>query len=88
MISYSLDALYDPDEERKARKKLKRQHASELKGAIRELRKDNAFMHQMKTQAARERAQEVEENRKRIQQRLDEEQREINQLASKKRKMK
>lgn len=34
----------DPDRERAERAKLKRQHKAELKGAVRELRKDNAFI--------------------------------------------
>jgi len=34
----------DPDRERAQAKKLSKQHARELKGAARELRKDNAFV--------------------------------------------
>jgi len=34
----------DPDRERAERSRLKRQHKAELKGAVRELRKDNAFI--------------------------------------------
>eukprot|EP01018_Ginkgo_biloba_P000384 Gb_34026 [translate_table: standard] len=49
---------YDPDRERAERKKLQRQIKREAKGAARELRKDNYFLHEVK---ARERALAEEE---------------------------
>ena len=44
---------YDPDRERAERRKLKKLLKEESKGAIRELRKDNYFLHEVK---AREKA--------------------------------
>lgn len=41
---FNPDYDMDVDRERAERRKLKRQHQKELKGAVRELRKDNAFL--------------------------------------------
>lgn len=49
--AYSMDRHYDPDHERSQQHKLEAQIKKEKKGALRELRKDNAFI-------ARERAKE------------------------------
>ncbi|GAO51440.1 Nop14-like protein [Saitoella complicata NRRL Y-17804] len=59
---YSLDKKsYDPDRERAQLGKLQAEHRREKKGAIRELRKDNAFLarEQIKTQKAKDQAYEV-----------------------------
>lgn len=39
---------YDPDRERAERRKLKKVLKQEAKGAIRELRKDNSFLYEVK----------------------------------------
>ena len=49
---------YDPDRERAERRKLKKHLKEEAKGAIRELRKDNYFLYEVK---AREKALMEEE---------------------------
>ena len=50
MNSYSIDKRYDPDRERADSKKVAFQYKKEMKGAIRELRKDAKFIahHEMK----------------------------------------
>ena len=60
LCSYVKGRDYDPDRERAERKKVKKLLRQESKGAIRELRKDNYFLHEVK---AKEKA-EVEEERK------------------------
>ncbi|KAL8142980.1 hypothetical protein V2J09_016012 [Rumex salicifolius] len=49
---------YDPDRERAERRKLKKLLKEERKGAVRELKKDNAFLHELKE---KEKAQREEE---------------------------
>lgn len=49
---------YDPDRERVEMRKLKKQVKDAAKGAIRELRKDNAYLYEVKQ---REKAQAEEE---------------------------
>ncbi|XP_020093914.1 nucleolar protein 14 [Ananas comosus] len=49
---------YDPDRERVERKKLKKRLKSEKKGAVRELRKDNYFLSEVKERSRIEREQE------------------------------
>lgn len=46
--SFAKGRDYDPDRERVERKKLKKLLKKEAKGAIRELRKDNYFLHEVK----------------------------------------
>ncbi|KAK8961693.1 hypothetical protein KSP40_PGU014527 [Platanthera guangdongensis] len=49
---------YDPDRERAQRKKLKKQLKKEAKGAVRELRKDNSFVFELKEKDRLAREQE------------------------------
>lgn len=56
--SYVKGRDYDPDRERAERRKLKKKLKEEVKGAIRELRKDNYFLQEVK---ARDKAAAEEE---------------------------
>lgn len=49
--SYNLDRHYDPDPVRSEAQKVKALHKREMKGALRELRKDSAFLAGQKLQA-------------------------------------
>lgn len=48
MCSFVKGRDYDPDRERAERKKMKKRLKSEKKGAMRELRKDNHFIFELK----------------------------------------
>ena len=50
LLSSSLRQDPDPDRERAERNKLRKRVRRELKGAVRELRKDNAFLEQQQTE--------------------------------------
>ncbi|KAJ3335520.1 nucleolar complex protein 14 [Kappamyces sp. JEL0680] len=52
--SYSIDKRYDPDRERAQEGKLRAEYKKEFKGAVRELRKDAAFMARTKLDAIKE----------------------------------
>ncbi|KAI9142636.1 nucleolar protein 14 [Paraphysoderma sedebokerense] len=52
--SYSLDRHYDHDKQRAETQKLKRQYKKEFKGAVRELRKDNLFLANLKLKEKKE----------------------------------
>jgi nucleolar protein 14 len=51
---YSIDRHYDPDRERASRNKEKAEYKKELKGAIRELRKDAAYLGREKLRSIKE----------------------------------
>jgi nucleolar protein 14 len=51
---YSVDKRYDPDTDRRETSKLKAEYKKEFKGAVRELRKDAAFLGRKKIQEIRD----------------------------------
>ncbi|KAJ3414203.1 nucleolar complex protein 14 [Chytridiales sp. JEL 0842] len=53
---YSYDRRFDPNKERQDLKKLQYQHKKEFKGAVRELRKDSAFIARQRLQEKQEKA--------------------------------
>ena len=67
----------DPDPERKERKKMKRAHTRELKGAMRELRKDSAYLAEQKAKAWHERDIETQGDVARGRRFLDDQQSEL-----------
>lgn len=67
--SYSLDrhiSSYDPDRERKELSKLKAEHKKERKGALKELRKDAAFIAREKLKERKVADKEYHEKLRRI----------------------
>jgi len=63
---YSLDKIYDVNEDRAEANKLKKVHKRETKGAVRELRKDNAFITTEKSKKHKLEIEERQEKGKKI----------------------
>eukprot|EP00005_Dracoamoeba_jomungandri_P000878 CAMPEP_0174251872 /NCGR_PEP_ID=MMETSP0439-20130205/1563_1 /TAXON_ID=0 /ORGANISM="Stereomyxa ramosa, Strain Chinc5" /LENGTH=807 /DNA_ID=CAMNT_0015332309 /DNA_START=23 /DNA_END=2442 /DNA_ORIENTATION=+ len=61
---YKVGKDHDPDKERAEKKRLKRKYKEEMKGAMRELRKDNYFL---QDQRAKKRAKKMEERDRKTQ---------------------
>lgn len=80
---------YDPDRERAESNKLKKEYKRERKGAVRELRKDAAFMHRESLREKKERDLAYERKQRRLIQEIQgEEGREANKYEREKRKRK
>ena len=64
--SYNPDKHYDPDRDRAEFSKLKAEHKRERKGALRELRKDSAFMARETLRQRKEKDAEYEKKQRRL----------------------
>lgn len=64
--SFDPNKHYDPDRERAELAKLKKEHKRERKGALRELRKDNAFMARENLRVKKEKDAAYEKKYKRL----------------------
>ncbi|KAJ3257897.1 nucleolar complex protein 14 [Boothiomyces macroporosus] len=65
-VGYSLDKKYDPDRDRAEQSKLKAEYKKEFKGAVRELRKDAAFLGRAKVEKIKEKDREYKKKMDKI----------------------
>ncbi|KAJ3321471.1 nucleolar complex protein 14 [Boothiomyces sp. JEL0866] len=65
-VGYSLDKKYDPDRDRAEQNKLKAEYKKEFKGAVRELRKDAAFLGRAKVEKIKEKDREYKKKMDKI----------------------
>jgi len=68
----------DPDRDRAERKKLQHKHKKEMKGAIREIRKDNYYLEEIKQKKRQREEQKVKQKTKEIMTMLSNDQAQIN----------
>eukprot|EP01098_Paradermamoeba_levis_P016006 TRINITY_DN8412_c0_g1_i1.p1 TRINITY_DN8412_c0_g1~~TRINITY_DN8412_c0_g1_i1.p1 ORF type:complete len:423 (+),score=178.94 TRINITY_DN8412_c0_g1_i1:133-1269(+) len=85
---YSLDMIQDPDKDRASLQKLKYQHKQEMKGAMRELRKDSYVLQQERMKEREEQKREREEKRGQIMQFLEAQEHDFKELQKEKKKLK
>ncbi len=76
----------DPDKERSEKKKLQHKYKQEMKGAVRELRKDNFFIEAEKSKKRKREEEKKEEKRKEILTQLQKQQADVNSLEKKRKK--
>eukprot|EP01136_Pigoraptor_vietnamica_P023968 Opistho-1_new@76545 len=86
--TFEIGRRRDPDKERNESKKLKYKHRQEMKGAIREIRKDAAFLGAVKHKAMKEKDADRAARVKQLQAALSDQQGEANLEKKEKRKLK
>ncbi|KAJ3275006.1 nucleolar complex protein 14 [Terramyces sp. JEL0728] len=65
-VGYSLDKKYDPDRNRAEQSKIKAEYKKEFKGAVREIRKDAAFLGRAKVEKIKEKDREYKKKMDKI----------------------
>ena len=81
------DVSMDPDRERAERQKLRRKTKKEMKGAIRELRKDNAFLSAERDKERRKRDAYLEARGKRALSLLEQQEHSVKEMRKERRKL-